>query len=98
MSWYNGDYTLTRNGLAKVERAARRWGEKWRTCFDAPTSHEAVEATYAQARADRSSSMPDFLQSDEDYDTYQRECDFAFNLERACDAAHERLTPTWFDA
>lgn len=96
MSDMNGDYTLNRNGLAKVERAARRWGSRWRNCFDTPTTHDGVDAVYERAAADRSALMPEWLESDEDYAAYQSECDFAFDLEAACDRAHERIDPNYY--
>lgn len=96
MSDFSGGYKLNKSGLAKVERSARGWASKWRNCFDGLTEHDAIDAAYKAASSDRNAMMPDWLESDDDFQTFYADCRFEFNLETACDAAHEKIDPNYF--
>lgn len=96
MSWYNGDYTLNARGQRKVENAARQWASAARTAFDDLTTHAEIDAAYERVRKARGEAMPEWLESDEDYQAYADACYFEWNAEAAADAAHEKLDPNYF--
>lgn len=96
MSDLNGGYTLNRHGLLTVERSAWGWARDHKNVFDGAATHEEIDQRYETARSDRMAAMPEFLESDEDFETYFSECRLRFNLESACDAAHEKIDPAYF--
>ena len=97
MSDMNGGYTLNRRGLAIVERAAMEWSKENKSVFSSCETHEEIDAAYEAASESRKSMMPEFLETDEDFKTYQTECDARFDLEAISDAAHEAKDQNYFD-
>jgi len=71
MSWKNGDYTLNSRGLRESAKAAEWWADAARRAF-----------ANREDMPHQSPYMPEYFESDEDFEAFESDCKNAFNWDR----------------